>query len=166
MTGGGEHLHGRRQGDEGDGDAGEGAEQGGARGDPPYDRRRESANHQYEALHEHPGQAGLPGLHRIMGLLQDRHHHDESHDEHMWHADARRQCTHVVAAGALGKTVAEPGVVQGAQTQHRTRRRQYPAEYQRVGHLQDIVQQAGHDQQIDQDVGAVAEECVQVSGHP
>src|SRR3984957_4602230 len=51
--------------DEGDRNAGERAEQRRARRDLADDRRDEAADHQYEALHEHPGEARLPGLNGI-----------------------------------------------------------------------------------------------------
>ena len=38
----------------------------------------EAADHQHEALDEHPGQPRLPALDRIAGLERDRQHDDEA----------------------------------------------------------------------------------------
>src|SRR5580658_7393052 len=48
-----------------------------ARGDLADDRRDESADHQDEALKEHPDQAGFPSLDRVVGLQGDRQHDHE-----------------------------------------------------------------------------------------
>jgi len=112
-----EHLGRRLHRDEGDRDAGERAQQGGARRDAADPRRDEAARHQDEALHEHPGEPGLPGLDGIVGRGADRQHDDEHHDEHVRHADARGQGAHVGAAGALGQPPGQPGVVPGAEKQ-------------------------------------------------
>ena len=74
--------------DEGDRDAGERAEQRGARRDPANDGGDEAAGHQHEALDEHPGQSRLPGLNGIVGLGQDGQHDHKGDDEHVRHADA------------------------------------------------------------------------------
>ena len=65
------------------------------------DRSDEAADHQHEALDEHPGQPRFPALDRIAGLARDRQHDDERDDEHVRHADARRQRAHIGAPGLL-----------------------------------------------------------------
>ena len=126
----------------------------------------EAADHQHEALHEHPREPGLPGLHRIPRLREDRQHHDERDHEHVRNADAGRQRAHIVAAGLLREPIAQPRVVQRAQAQHRARCGQDAAEDQIVGQLQHEAQQSGHHQQVDEDVGAEAEEGIQVARRP
>ena len=59
-----ERLQRRRHRDERDRDAGERAEQRRTRRDLPDDRSDEAADHQHEALDEHPRQARLPALDR------------------------------------------------------------------------------------------------------
>jgi hypothetical protein len=63
----GEHLEGRPHRDEGDRHAGQRAQEGGAGRDPADEGGDEAAQHQDEALHEHPGEAGFPALDRIAG---------------------------------------------------------------------------------------------------
>ena len=64
-----EHLERRPHRDEGDRHAGERAEQRGARRHVPDVGRDEAADHQDEALEEHPDEAGLPALDRVAGLV-------------------------------------------------------------------------------------------------
>ena len=92
------HFQRRPHRDEGDGDAGERAEQGRARRDLADIGRDEAADHQDEALEEHPDETGRPALERVAGLQRDRQHDHEGDDEHVRHADARRQRADVVAA--------------------------------------------------------------------
>ena len=75
--------------------SGEGAKQRRARRDLADVWCDEAADHQDEALKEHPDQARLPALDRIAGLERDRQHDHEGDDEHVRHAHARRQRTHV-----------------------------------------------------------------------
>ena len=161
-----EHFERRPHRDEGDRDAGERAEQRRARRDPADVGRDEAADHQDEALEEHPDQAGLPALDRIAGLQRDRQHDHEGDDEHVRHADARRQRADVVAAGLLRQPVGEPGVVHGREAHHQAERRQDAAEHERVRHLQHEAQQPGQHQHVDEDVGAEAEEGVPVARRP
>ena len=83
-------LHRRAHGDEGDRHACERAQQRGARRDLADEGRDEAADHQDEALEEHPDQPRLPGLDGVVGLGQDRQHDHERDDEHVRHAHARR----------------------------------------------------------------------------
>ena len=71
-----------------------------------------------------------------------------------------------VAAGLLAPAVGEPRVVQRAQAQHQPGRRQDAAEHQLVRHLEHEAQQPGQHQQVDEDVGAEAEEGVPVARDP
>ena len=52
------------------------------------------------------------------------------------------------------------------ETQHQAGRRQDASEDEVVGHLQDEAQQRGQREQVDEDVGAEAEERAPVAGHP
>ena len=60
-----------------------------------------------DADHERPRQAGLPGLHRILGVQVDRQHDHEDDDEHVRHAGAVRQCRDV------GAVLARPAAARG-----------------------------------------------------
>ena len=152
--------------DEGDGNAGERAEQRRARRDLADDRRDEAARHQDETLDEHPGEACLPGLDGIVGPEEDRQHDDEGDDEHVRHADARRQGADVGAAGLLGQPIGEPGVVDRAEEQHQPEGGKNSPEHQRIRHLEHVAQQPGQHENVDEDVGAEPEEGVPVAGNP
>ena len=102
----------------------------------------------------------------IAGLAEDRQHDDEGDDEHVRHADARRQGADVGASRLLGQTIAEQGVIDRAQKQHQAGGREDAAEHQLIRHLQHEAQQAGQHQNIDQDVGAETEEGVPIAGEP
>jgi hypothetical protein len=161
-----DHLQGRTHGDEGDGDAGQGAEERGARRDPPDHGGDETADHQDEALDEDPGEPRLPGLQRIAGGELDRQHDHEDHDEHVRHADAGGQRADVVAPGRPGEPIGEPSVIGGGEAEHQPDGGQDAPEGDGVGHAQHEAEQAGEHQQVDEDVGAEAEERVPVSRHP
>ena len=126
----------------------------------------EAADHQHEALHEHPGEAGAPRLDRIAALEQDRQHDHEHHDEHVRHADPRGQRANVAAAGFLSQLAGEPGVIDRAEEQHQAGRGQDAPEDDRIGQLEHEAQQAGQHQHVDEDVGAEAEEGVPVARRP
>ena len=102
----------------------------------------------------------------IAGLERDRQHDHEGDDEHVRHADARRQRADVGAAGLLRQPIGEPGVVERREAHHQAERRQDAAEHERVRHLQHEAQQPGQHQHVDQDVGAEAEEGVPVARRP
>ena len=160
------HLQGRAHGNEGDRHTGERPQQRGARRDLAHDRRDEAADHQNEALKEHPDQAGFPALDRIIGGQRDRQHDHEGHDEHVRHADARRQRANIATPGLLRQAVGQKGVVEGRQAQHEAERRQDAAEHDRVRHLDHKTQQAGKHQHVDQNVGAETEEGIEIAGGP
>jgi hypothetical protein len=93
-------------------------------------RRDEAARHQHEALDEDPGEARLPGLHRIARFDEDRQHDDKRDDEHVRHADAGRQGADIGAASLLRDPIGEIGVVHRAEEQHQAGRRENSAENQ------------------------------------
>ena len=160
------HFQRRPHRDEGDGDAGQRAEQGGTRRDAADVGGDEAADHQDEALEEHPDEPRLPALDGIAGLQRDRQHDDEGDDEHVRHAHPRWQGAHVRAARAPGEAVGEEGVVHGREAHHQAERRQDAAEHEAVRHLQHEAQEAGQHQHVDQDVRAEAEEGVPVARGP
>ena len=161
-----EHFERRTHRDEGDRNAGERAKQRRARRDFPDVGRDKAADHQHEALEEHPDQARRPALDRIAGLDRDRQHDHEGDDEHVRNADARRQRADIGAAGLEREAIGEPGVIESGQAHHQAERRQDAAEHQRVRHLQNEAQQAGQHQHVDQNVGAETEEGVPVCRGP
>ena len=96
----------------------------------------------------------------------DRQHDHEGDDEHVRHADARGQRADIGAPGLLREPVGQPRVIERGQAQHQPGGRQDAAEDEVVRHLQHEAQQRGQREQVDEDVGAEAEEGVPVSGHP
>ena len=160
------HFQRRPHRDEGDGNAGKRAEQRRARRDLPDVGRDEAADHQDKALEEHPDQAGGPALDGIAGLDRDRQHDHEGDDEHVRHADARRQRADIVAAGLLRQPIGEKRVIEGGEAHHQAERRQDAAEHEGIRHLQHEAQQAGQHQHVDEDVGAETEEGVPVARCP
>ena len=130
------------------------------------DRSEKAARHQHEALDEDPRQAGLPPLHGVPRGQLDRQHDDERDDEHVRHADPRGQRAHVRSTRLLRQPIGERRIVHGAHAHHHPRGRQDALEHQVGGHLQDVAKEAGERQQVDEDVGAEAEECVPVAGRP
>ena len=162
-----EHLQRRAHRDEGDRDAGQRAEQRGARRDLADDGRDEAADHQHEALDEHPGQAGLPALDRIAGRERDRQHDHEGDDEHVRHADARGQRADVGAAGLLARAgrrarrsrSCDRHIIRPSAGRMRPNTRS-------SGIFSTKRSSAGQRQQVDQDVGAEAEEGVPVARRP
>ena len=142
------------------------AEEGCPRRDSAYDRREEATDHQDEALKEHPDQASLPTLDRIVRLKRDREHYHESDDKHVRHAHARWQRADVLAAGFQGEPVGEPRVIHGRKAHHQAKGGQDAAENKRIRHLQHEPQQACKHQHVDQDVGPEPEERVPVAGNP
>ena len=126
----------------------------------------EAADHQHEALDEHPGEPRAPCLQRIAGADQDRQHHDEDDDEHMRDADPRRQRADIGPPGLDRQLAGQPGVIDGAQEQHQPDRRQDAAEDDRIGQLEHEPQQPGQHQHVDENVGAEAEKGVPVPRRP
>ena len=124
-------------------------------------------DHQHEALDEHPGEPRLPALDRIAGLERDRQHDHEHDDEHVRHADARGQRADVGAPGLLapaGRRATRSRACSG------TASARSPAGCARTrcssGIFSTKRSSAGQRQQVDEDVGAEAEEGVPVAGHP
>ena len=102
----------------------------------------------------------------IAGLERDRQHDHEHDDEHVRHADAGGQRADVGASGLLREPVREPRVVQRGQRHHQAGRGQDAPEHELVRHLEHEAQQARQHEQVDEDVGAEAEEGVPVAGRP
>ncbi len=102
----------------------------------------------------------------IAGLERDRQHDHEHDDEHVRHADARRQRADVGASGPLRETIREPRVVARRQRHHQPGGRQDAPEHELVGHLEDEAQKARQHEHVDEDVGAEAEERVPVARRP
>jgi hypothetical protein len=160
------HFERRPHGDERDGDTGERSEQRRARGDLADIGSDKAADHQDEALKEHPYQAGFPAFDRIVGLKGDRQHDHESHDEHVRHAHTRGQRAHVAATGLERQAVGQKCVVHGREAHHQTERRQDAAEDERVRHLQHETQKAREHEHVHENVGAKSEKRVPVPGRP
>jgi hypothetical protein len=62
--------------------------------------------------------------------------------------------------------IRQPGVVERRQAQHQPDGRQDAAENDRVRHVDDVAQQAGQHQQIDQNIGAKSKQRVPVARRP
>ena len=124
------HLERRAHRDEGHGHTGERAKQRGARRDLADIRRDKAADHQNEALEEHPDQACRPALHGIAGLDRDRQHDHEGDDEHMRHADTRGQRANIAAAGFLRQPIGEPRIIEGREAHHQAEGGEDTAEHQ------------------------------------
>ena len=110
---------------------------------------------------------GLPALDRIAGRDRDRQHDHEHDDEHVRHADARRQRADVGAAGLLREPVGEPRVVHRATgtSSARPPGRMRP-NTRSSGIFSTKRSRPGQHQQVDEDVGAEAEERVPVARRP
>ena len=102
----------------------------------------------------------------IAGLQRDRQHDHKGDDEHVRHADARRQRADIVASGLLGEPIGQPRIVERGQTEHQPGGGQDASEDDVVRHLQHEAQESRQREQVDEDVGSEAEEGVPVSGHP
>ncbi|WP_344937217.1 hypothetical protein [Actinoplanes nipponensis] len=160
------HLSGRVHRDEGDGDAGQGAQQGGA-GRVPADVRADEGSDQHDHPDdERPRDAGRPRLDRVLGAQVDRQHDDEDDDEHVRHAGAVRHRGDVGAVLLHGEPAGQVRVVHVAQHQGDAQRRQDDPEDVTGVHPDHADAQAGQREHVDQDVDAEAEERVGVAAYP
>ena len=152
--------------DEGDRDAGEGAEHRGARRVFAHGRSDERAQQHDGADHQAPDQPRSPGQQRVMRLQVDRQHDQKDDDEHVRHARPIGHRRHRVAPLAFGEPPGEIGVIEIAQGQGDAERRQDPA-IDDVGRQVDHVQaQSGQHDHVQHDVGEQAEKAVPIAGNP
>ncbi|WP_234443281.1 hypothetical protein [Streptomyces cellulosae] len=160
------HLAGGPHGDEGDGDAGEGAEQGGSGRVPAYVRADEGPDEDDDPDDEGPGDTGLPRQQRILGLEVDRQHDDEHDDEHVRHARPVGHRGDVLPPLPPCESAAEVGVVDVARDEGYAQRRQDGVEDVVAWNLEDAQAQPGQRQHVDQDVDGQSEERVGVAPYP
>ena len=93
-------------------------------------------------------------------------HDYEGDDEHVRHAGARRKRADICAARLLRQPIGKPSVVDRAEEQHQPERGEDSAEDQRIRHLENVAEEPGQDENVDQDVSAEPEEGVPISGNP
>ena len=161
-----EHLERRVHRDERDGDAGQCPEHRRAWRVLPDRRADERADHDDDADEERPGEPGLPGLHDVAGLAEDRQHDHEGHEEVVRHGRSVRHRRDVVAALLPRELIRQVRIEQVAERQRDRQGRQDPAE-DRVGRqLHDEQHERRQHEHVEQDVRPEAEECVPVARNP